>query len=64
MLTRAQIQRLAQHHRVGLQVQERDYVQHLLLFLLYGRSQALIFIRRHGVAPCLSRQPLLRRPGL
>ncbi len=43
MLTRAQIQRLAQHHRVGLQVQERDYVQHLLLFLLYGRSQALIF---------------------
>ena len=43
MLTRAQIQRLAQRHRVGLQVQERDYVQHLLLFLLYGRSQALIF---------------------
>jgi predicted nucleotidyltransferase component of viral defense system len=43
MLTRAQIQRLAQRHRVGLQVQERDYVQHLLLFLLYGRSPALIF---------------------
>jgi hypothetical protein len=31
MLTREQIQRLAQRHRVGMQVQERDYVQHLLL---------------------------------
>jgi hypothetical protein len=43
MLTRAQIQRLAQRSGIGLQAQERDYVQHLLLFLLYGRSQALIF---------------------
>jgi predicted nucleotidyltransferase component of viral defense system len=43
MLTRAQIQRLAQRNGIGLQVQERDYVQHLLLFLLYRRTQALIF---------------------
>jgi predicted nucleotidyltransferase component of viral defense system len=43
MLTRAQIQRLAQRHRVGTQVQERDYVQHLLLRTLTGRSQGLVF---------------------
>jgi predicted nucleotidyltransferase component of viral defense system len=43
MLTRAQIQRLAQRNHVGIQVQERDYLQHLLLSLLYARSQALIF---------------------
>ena len=43
MLTRAQIQRLAQRSRVGMQVQERDYLQHLLLSLLYNRSQSLIF---------------------
>jgi len=43
MLTRAQIQRLAQRNGIGLQAQERDYVQHLLLFRLYRRTQALIF---------------------
>lgn len=43
MLTRAQIQRLAQRHNIGVQAQERDYLQHLLLFLLYNRSQALVF---------------------
>jgi predicted nucleotidyltransferase component of viral defense system len=43
MLTRAQIQRLAQRNHIGMQVQERDYLQHLLLSLLYARSQALIF---------------------
>jgi predicted nucleotidyltransferase component of viral defense system len=43
MLTRPQIQRLAQRHGVGLQVQERDYVQHLLLFLLYRRSEGFLF---------------------
>jgi len=43
MLTRAQIQRLAQRHRVGMQVQERDYVQHLLLLTLTGHSQGLVF---------------------
>lgn len=43
MLTRTQIQRIAQRAGIGMQVQERDYVQHLLLWLLYSRSQALIY---------------------
>ena len=43
MLTRAQIQRIAQRNGVGMQVQERDYVQHLILWLLYSRSQELVF---------------------
>ena len=43
MLTRAQVQRLAQRHHIGMQVQERDYLQHLALSLLYSRSQALVF---------------------
>jgi len=43
MLTKAQIQRFARRHAVGMQVQERDYLQHLLLWLLYSRSQALVF---------------------
>lgn len=43
MLTRSQIQRLAQRHNIGIQTQERDYLQHLLLFLLYNRSQTLAF---------------------
>lgn len=43
MLTRSQIQRLAQRNHIGMQVQERDYLQHLLLWLLYSRSQSLIF---------------------
>ena len=43
MLTRTQIQRLAQRNHIGMQAQERDYLQHLLLVLLYSRSQALIF---------------------
>ncbi|HEX9839554.1 MAG TPA: nucleotidyl transferase AbiEii/AbiGii toxin family protein [Anaerolineales bacterium] len=43
MLTRAQIQRLAQRHGIGVQAQERDYIQHLLLFLLYSKSQLLVF---------------------
>ena len=43
MLTRTQIQRLAQRHGIGVQAQERDYIQYLLLFLLYGKSQSLIF---------------------
>lgn len=42
MLTRAQIQRLAQRNTIGMQAQERDYVQHLLLQLLFTRSQDLI----------------------
>lgn len=43
MLTKAQIQRMAQRYGVGLQAQERDYMQHLLLWLVYSRSQELIF---------------------
>lgn len=43
MLTRAQIQRQAQRGRIGMQVQERDYIQHLLLLALVSRSQALVF---------------------
>ncbi|RPH61774.1 MAG: nucleotidyl transferase AbiEii/AbiGii toxin family protein [Chloroflexi bacterium] len=43
MLTRSQIQRLAQRHGIGIQAQERDYVQHLLLFGLYSHSQELTF---------------------
>lgn len=43
MLTRAQIQRLAQRHGIGVQSQERDYLQYLLLFLLYSKSQLLVF---------------------
>jgi len=43
MLTKAQIQRIAQRHGVGMQIQEQDYIQHLILWLLYSRSQELIF---------------------
>jgi predicted nucleotidyltransferase component of viral defense system len=43
MLTRVQIQRLAQRHGIGVQAQERDYLQYLLLFSLYSRSQELVF---------------------
>jgi predicted nucleotidyltransferase component of viral defense system len=43
MLTRPQIQRLAQRNSIGMQAQERDYIQHILLFALYSQSQALIF---------------------
>lgn len=43
MLTKTQMQRIAQRNGIGMQVQERDYVQHLLLWLLYSRSQALIY---------------------
>ena len=43
MLTRTQIQRLAQRNHIGMQAQERDYLQHLLLMLLYSRSQTLVF---------------------
>jgi len=43
MLTRQQLQRIAQRERVGLQVIEWDYLQHLLLSLVYQPSQVLIF---------------------
>ncbi len=43
MLTKAQIQRIAQRNGIGMQIQERDYVQHLILWLFYSRSQELVF---------------------
>jgi predicted nucleotidyltransferase component of viral defense system len=43
MLTRSQIQRSAQRNRIGMQAQERDYMQHLILWLLYSQSQKLVF---------------------
>jgi len=43
MLTKQQLQRIAQRHGTGLQAQERDYVQHLFLSVLYARNQALLF---------------------
>jgi len=43
MLTRSQIQRLAARSRIGMQAQERDYLQHLILAAFYARSQALVF---------------------
>ncbi len=43
MLTRTQIQRLAQRNHISMQVQEREYIQHMLLFLLFARSQSLVF---------------------
>jgi predicted nucleotidyltransferase component of viral defense system len=43
MLTKAQIQRIAQRNSVGMQVQERDYIQHLILWLLYSHTQELVF---------------------
>lgn len=43
MLIKQQLQRIAQQHGVGLQAQERDYIQHLFLSVLYARSQGLVF---------------------
>lgn len=43
MLTKAQLQRIAQRYGIGLQAQERDYIQHLFLSVLYRRSQGLLF---------------------
>lgn len=43
MLTRRQLQRIAQRHGIGLHTLERDYVQYLVLSIMYNRSQALLF---------------------
>ncbi len=43
MLTKDQLAKIAYHHRVALAVQERDYIQHLFLSLLYNQSHALVF---------------------
>lgn len=43
MLTRAQIQQYAHRNGIGLQAQERDYIQHMMLYLLYRQTQTFIF---------------------
>jgi hypothetical protein len=43
MLTKQQLQRIAQHRAIGLHALERDYVQYLVLSILYTRSQSLVF---------------------
>lgn len=43
MLTRTQIQRLAQRNGIGAQAQERDYLQHLLLYSLSIKPNTLVF---------------------
>jgi len=43
MLTRDQLARIAQRNHIGLGAQERDYIQHLFLSLLYAKTQDFIF---------------------
>lgn len=43
MLTKEQIAKIAYQNHVSLGIQERDYLEHLLLFLLYTKTQAFIF---------------------
>jgi len=43
MLTKEQLQRIAQRNRIGLQVQERDYIQHLFLRGVFTRHSRLFF---------------------
>lgn len=43
MLTKDQLERIAQRNRIGLGAQERDYIQHLFLSLLYGKTQDFVF---------------------
>jgi predicted nucleotidyltransferase component of viral defense system len=43
MLTRQQLERIAQRERIGLQAQERDYIQHLLLARVFALSQEMVF---------------------
>lgn len=43
MLTKEQLAKIAYQNRVGLGVQERDYLEHLILFLLYTKTQELVF---------------------
>lgn len=43
MLTKQQLQRIALRHGIGLQAQERDYIQYLFLSVLCSRSQGLLF---------------------
>lgn len=43
MLTKQQLQRIAQRRAIGLHAIERDDVQHLVLSILYSHSQAFLF---------------------
>ncbi|MBI4991219.1 nucleotidyl transferase AbiEii/AbiGii toxin family protein [Candidatus Gottesmanbacteria bacterium] len=43
MLTKDQLAKIAQRNHIGLGVQERDYIQHLFLSLLYGKTQDFVF---------------------
>jgi predicted nucleotidyltransferase component of viral defense system len=43
MLTKQQLQRIAQRRAIGLHALERDYVQYLVLSIMYNHSQSFIF---------------------
>jgi len=43
MLTRTQIQRFAHRNGIGIQAQERDYIQHMLLYAIYSHTRDLVF---------------------
>lgn len=43
MLTKDQLAKIASQNRIGLGAQERDYIQHLFLSLLYTETQDLVF---------------------
>jgi predicted nucleotidyltransferase component of viral defense system len=43
MLTKQQLQRIAQHRAIGLHALERDYVQYLVLSIVYTRGQSFVF---------------------
>ena len=43
MLTRQQLQQLADRNHIGLAIQERDYLQTIFLYLLYQKSQGFVF---------------------
>jgi predicted nucleotidyltransferase component of viral defense system len=43
MLTKQQLQRIAQRRAIGMHALERDYVQYLVLSVMYNRSQSFVF---------------------
>ena len=43
MLTKQQLRRLAHRRGIGLHALERDYIQYLILSVLYTRGQGLLF---------------------
>lgn len=42
-MTKNQLAKIAHQNQIGLGAQERDYIQHLFLFLLYAKTQDLVF---------------------